>query len=223
VQQGSELREIMREVSKLRAALKPRAAQAKLESAETGKVAGKRITSQRAREMADLLFKCGGLETTRAVLEQLMTRSDVAQLQSDAVVKSRAKTADAKTARAMLEAAKAFFNQLMPGEKRLVPGKWQKSKLHSGMTWVHEHEVAGGRRSQADRNAFWAGAAALLPRDIFKSRGGRAAMRILGVQYRVIKKGAKLRGEMEDRGGGWKLLTTAPHRDRVDGALITEW
>jgi hypothetical protein len=223
VQQGSELRTIMREVSKLRAALKPRAAQAKLESAETGKAAGKRIIDQRAGELADLLFKCGGLETTRAVLARLMARSDVAQLLSDAVLQSRANATDAKTARAMLEAAKAFFNQLMPGEKRLVPGKWAKSKVHSGTTWVPEHWVAGGRRSLADRNAFWASAAALLPRDIFKSRGGRAAMRILGVHYRVIKQGAKLRGEMEDRGGGWKLLTTAPHRDRVDGALITEW
>ena len=47
--------------------------------------------------------------------------------------------------------------------------------------------VSGGRRSNTDRNAFWVSAAAMLPQDIFKSRGGRAAMRILGVQYRVIK------------------------------------
>ena len=223
VQKGSELREVMREVSKLRAADKLCAARAKLESTATGKAAGKRIIVQRAGEMADLLFTCGGLETTRAVLEQLMARSDVEQLLPDAVVKSRANTADATTARAMLEAAKAFFNQLMTGEKRLVSGKWAKSKVHSGMTYAPEHWVAGGRRSLADRNAFWAGAAAMLPRDIFKSRGGRAAMRIFGVHYRVIKQGTKLRGEMEDRGGGWKLLTTAPHRDRVDGTLIAEW
>jgi hypothetical protein len=213
----------MREVSKLRAADKTRAAQAKFESAATGKAAGKRITRQRVGEMADLLFKSGGLEATRAVLEQLMARSDVAQLLPDSVATSRANTTNAKTARAMLEAAKAFFNQLMPGEKRLVKGKWAQSKVHSGMTYVPEHWVAGGRRSLADRNAFWASAAALLPRDIFQSRGGRAAMRILGVHYRVIKQGAKLRGEMEDRGVGWKLLTTAQHRDRVDGKLIAEW
>ena len=81
----------------------------------------------------------------------------------------------------------------------------------------------GGRRTGADRNAFWASAAAMLPRDIFESRGGRAAIRILGVSYRVIKQAAAYRGQMEDRGKGWKLLTTAPHSDRVDGSLITEW
>jgi hypothetical protein len=182
VKQGSELREIMREVSKLRAADKTRAAQAKLESAATGNAAGKRITSQRAGEMADLLFKCGGLEATRAVLEQLLARSDVAQLLSDAVATSRAKTTDAKTARAMLEAAKAFFNQLMPGEKRLVKGRWAQSKVHSGMTYVPEHWVAGGRRSLADRNAFWASAAALLPRDIFQRCRWHA-----NVQYKYKK------------------------------------
>ena len=48
-------------------------------------------------------------------------------------------------------------------------------------------------------------------------------MRILGVHHRVIKQGAAHRGAMEDRGGGWKLLTTAPHSDRVDGQIITEW
>ena len=62
-----------------------------------------------------------------------------------------------------------------------------------------------------DRNAFWASAASLLPRDIFKSRGGRAAMRILGVSYSVVKQAATYRGEMEDRHGGWRLLKTRPH------------
>ena len=85
MQQGSELRTIMREVSKLRAALKPSAAQAKLESAETGKAPGKRIIDQRAGELADLLFKCGGLETTRAVLARLMAYYDTALFTKKAV------------------------------------------------------------------------------------------------------------------------------------------
>eukprot|EP00966_Prymnesium_polylepis_P003671 84101-Prymnesium_polylepis.2 len=91
------------------------------------------------------------------------------------------------------------------------------------MTWVPGHWATGGRRSDTDRNAFWASAAAMLPRDIFDSRGGRAAMRILGVSYRAIKQGAAYRADMEDRGKGWKLLETAPHIDRVDCALIKEW
>ena len=134
----------------------------------------------------------------------------------------RAEAADAKTARAMLDAAKAFFNQLM-GKRKWVDGAWKQSKVHQGWTWVPGHWSHGGRRSDTDRNAFWASAAAMLPKDIFDSRGGRAAMRILGVSYRVVKQAASLRGQMEDRGKGWKLLTSAPRCDRVDGALITEW
>ena len=98
-----------------------------------------------------------------------------------------------------------------------------QSKFHQGMPWAPGHWVYGGRRSDADRNAFWASAASMLPRDIFDSHGGKAAMRMLGVSYRVIKQAALYRGEMEDRGKGWKLLQTAPHSDRVDGQLITEW
>ena len=49
----------------------------------------------------------------------------------------------------------------------------------------------------------------LLPRDIFQSKGGRAAMRILEVPYRVIKQAATMRGKLEDRGKGWKLLKTS--------------
>ena len=60
---------------------------------------------------------------------------------------------DSKVAKQLLLAAKQFFTQLMKND---------------------------GRRSDDDMNAFWAGAAALLPRDLFDNRQGRAAMRILG-------------------------------------------
>ena len=221
-QKGAALRVLLREVSKLKSAHKMQAARDMLASAETGKVAGKTTVKARAGEMADLLFKVGSLETTRAVLDQLLSRSDVQQALPEATAKSRAEASDAKTAREMLKVAKAWFNQLM-GRQRWVEGRWAQSKVHQGMTWEPGHWVYGGRRTDADRNAFWASVTSQIPRDIFKNRGGRAAMRILGVSYRVIKQAAAYRGEMEDRGRGWKLLTTAPHSDRVEGALIAEW
>jgi hypothetical protein len=221
-QKGAELRAVLRDVTRLRYEHKQDAASEKLESVRTGEVAGQRTISNRSREVADVLFKAGGLETTRAVLLHVLDRSDVKELLPDAVAKSRAKAADARTAAAMLEAAKAFFNQLM-GRRKWVEGRWARSKIHQGMTWQPGHWAYGGRRTDADRNAFWASAAAMLPRDIFKSRGGKAAMRILGVSYRVVKQAAAYRAEMEDRGRGWKLLKTKPHSDRVEGTLITQW
>ena len=201
VAKGAALRSVLREVASLKNDHKMTEAQEKLAGAATGKVAGKRTISNRATELADLLFKAGGLETTRAVLDNLLSRGDVKQLLPEAVAKRRAEAADAKTARAMLEAAKAFFNQLM-GQRRWVEGKWEQSKVHQGMTWVPGHWVYGGRRTDADRNAFWASAAAMLPRDIFESRGGRAAIHILDVSYRVIKQAAKLRGR-------WRIAARA--------------
>ena len=222
-QQGAKLRKLLQEVSHLRWADRNQAARERLESAATGKVAGRKTISNRSGEMADLLFKVGGLETTRAVLEQLLSRRDVKQLLPEATAKSRAEAADAKTARAMLEAAKAFFNQLMGKSRRWVEGAWKPSTVHAGYTWKPGHWAQGGRRNNTDRNAFWASAAAMLPKDIFASRGGRAAMRILGVSYRVIKQGAAYRADMQDRGKGWQLLETAPHSDRIESKLITEW
>ena len=222
-QKGAELRKLLREVSHLRWQDRNQAARERLEAAATGKVAGKKTISNRAGEMADVLFKVGGLETTRAVLDQLLSRNDVKQLLPQATAKMRAEAADAKTARAMLEAAKGFFNQLMGKSRKWEEGAWKQSKVHQGFTWVPGHWSQGGRRNDVDRNAFWASAAAMLPKDIFASRGGRAAMRILGVSYRVIKRAAACRADMEDRGKGWQLLKTAPHSDRVEGKLITEW
>ena len=93
-----------------------------------------------------------------------------------------------------------------------------------------------GRRTDTDRNAFWAGlrpeisgpltetdhraplvagVVCHLPRDLLKNRRGRSAMRLLGVPYRVIKEGVKIRANIEDEGRGWILLKTHAHRDRL--------
>eukprot|EP00966_Prymnesium_polylepis_P220221 5094633-Prymnesium_polylepis.1 len=122
-QKGAELRALLREVSKLKQAHKVEAAREKLASAETGRAAGKSTIKARAGEMANVLFTAGGLETTRAVLDGFLRRTDVRQVLPEATAKTRAQAADAATARAMLEVAKAFFNQLMGRQRRWVEGK----------------------------------------------------------------------------------------------------
>ena len=45
-----------------------------------------------------------------------------------------------------------------------------------------------GRRTDVESTAFWAAAAALIPANVFENRKGRAIMRLLDVEYRVVKK-----------------------------------
>ena len=201
---GTELRSVLREVGQLRKHGKVKAADEKLGAAAGGAPASKRTVRRRVGEVADLIFASGGLDTIRAVMDSLLDRADVRHVLPEKTKQTRAMLKDAVTGRSMLAAAKHFFHVLLDTKRK------QDAKN-------------GGRHTNIDRNAFWASAASMLPRDIFRSRGGRAAMRILGFSYRQVKQGATLRGEMEDRGKGWKLLTTAPRSDRVDGALVTEW
>ena len=68
-----------------------------------------------------------------------------------------------------------------------------------------------------------AAAVALIPSDVFQNRKGRAMMRLLGVNYRVVKMAADLRGELEDGSNKWKLLKTAGHADRTDWSSTKKW
>ena len=68
-----------------------------------------------------------------------------------------------------------------------------------------------------------AAAVALIPSDVFQNRKGRAVMRLLGVNYRVVKMAADLRGELEDGSNKWKLLKTAEHADRTDWSAAKKW
>ena len=52
---------------------------------------------------------------------------------------------------------------------------------------------------------------------------GRAPMRLLGVNYRVVKKAGEIRTMLEDAGHGWELMTTASHRDAVDYSPLQRW
>ena len=50
------------------------------------------------------------------------------------------------------------------------------------------------RRTDVESNAFWAAAVALIPADVLVNRKGRAVMRLLDIDYRVIKKASEMRG-----------------------------
>lgn len=70
-----------------------------------------------------------------------------------------------------------------------------------------------GRRSDVERNAFWASVVSLMPADLIENRQGRAMMRILGIPYRTVKRANAMRKELEDTGKGWVLMQTKQHSD----------
>ena len=59
-----------------------------------------------------------------------------------------------------------------------------------------------GRRSDVERNAFWASVVSLMPTDLLENRQGRAMMRILGISYRVVKGANTMRKDLEDSNKG---------------------
>ena len=124
------------------------------------------LARKRADELQRNLFSIGDWQLTSAALEKFLEFPAVARLrQRDAPAPKRTDQVDADTATELLAAAKIFFTQIM----------------HSS-----------GRRTAEDMNAFWAGAAALLPPDLLQNRHGRAAMRILGVVR--LARAARARG-----------------------------
>ena len=113
----------------------------------------------------------------------------------DKVSKVRKAAADAKTARVLLETASEFLHGVLASK---------------------------GRRSDDDRNAFWASVVSLIPRDAAKKRMVRAVMRLLKVPKHVVKQAMVMRGELEDRAKGWRRIKSSGHRDKVDGSIIAE-
>ena len=112
------------------------------------------LAKKRAQQLRGELFTFGGLELTRQVLDSFLNMSEVKLLLPEKVKKARKEAADAKTARALLEAASEFLHGVLASK---------------------------GRRSDDDRNAFWASVVSLIPRDAAKKKMIRAAMRLLKV------------------------------------------
>ena len=191
VQRGRELKAALEKVSKLYANDKMRQAKEAFKAIPEGKALGKRAVLGRADELRELLFTFGGLNTTRSVLDKFISLPEVKRLLDEDFLKSRQELADAQTATAMLVAAKEF------------------------LTVIHQR-VSGGRRTDAERNAFWASVVSMMPCDLVENRQGRAMMRILGISYKTVKTANVMRRELEDSGKAWVLLTTKRHFDNIE-------
>ena len=95
--------------------------------------------------------------------------------------------------------------------------------MNAARRFLKEVLASSGRRTDLERNAFMAAAVALIPSDVFQNRKGRAVMQLLGVNYRVVKMAADLRGELDDGSNKWKLLKTTEHADRTDWSAAKKW
>jgi hypothetical protein len=202
VRKGRELREALGEISTLFVREKKKAQQ-ELANLSVGEAPKDRTVNRRAAELRDVLFTCGGFSLTHAALDRFLNMREVKLLLDEKLQQSRAEVADAKTATAMLHAAKRFLNDMLDAK--------------SGKT--------GGRLSDVERNAFWASVVSMMPRDLLENRQGRAMMRILGIPYRTVKRANTMRKELEDAGKGWVLLKTAKHYDRAELhlSIIDKW
>jgi len=56
-----------------------------------------------------------------------------------------------------------------------------------------------GRRTDLNRNVFYAAAAAVIPKGVHEKKRIRAVMRLTGLRRDAIFKGAEFRNEMDDR------------------------
>eukprot|EP00966_Prymnesium_polylepis_P137943 3187496-Prymnesium_polylepis.1 len=127
-------------------------------------------------------------ETLRSLLKMPNVQLLLDSSERQAVALSHKEATDAATAKEMLACVKPF--------------------LHTVLKSI-------GRRTDADRNAFWAIVVSHMPLDLFKRQRGRSAMRELGVPYRVIREGLKMRKQLVDDERGWVILKTHTHRDRL--------
>ena len=150
---GRELRELRQRVSKLHSKHKTKRAEELLAEGSGGSAA---LTKKRAQQLRSQLLTYGGLELTRGVMAQFLTLPEVKLLLPEATRQAQQEVTDSKTARMLLEAASKF---------------------------LHEVLATKGRRSDEDRNAFWASVVSLLPRDLLDKRMGAAAMRLLKVRH----------------------------------------
>jgi hypothetical protein len=193
---GRQLSDLLDRVIKLRSNNQITEAERLLASAVPNSSAGSRTITERARELREVLFSFGGLQLTKSALARFLEMPKVKLLLPDAVKQTQMEIANTKTATLMLETAVRF---------------------------LHEVLAAKGRRSDDDRNAFWASVVSLLPADLLRVRGQcAAAMRLLKVPYRTVKAATAMRGELEDRQKGWKRICSSGHADKVDGAIIAK-
>jgi hypothetical protein len=191
---GRALRAALETANRLRRTRKPRQADALLaELAAESTAHSVSAAKGRAQELRNTLFSFGDLKLTQDVVARFLEMPAVRQVLPAALQKQQQRVADSETEQLLIETAKSFFTEIF--------------KLHG--------KRGRGRRTDVDRNAFAAAAAALLPADLLQNRRGRAAMRLLGLSYRQVKAGSAKRKELEEHGAPRRLepANTCPPAD----------
>lgn len=158
IRKGRELRELLKQVSKLHSAHKVRDANALFDSALPGSDGSEAIVKKRAQQLRAELFTYGGLELTRRILADFLNLCEVRLILPEHTREAIQVAKDAKTAFELLGAAGNFIHRVI-GSK--------------------------GRRTDEDRNAFWASVVSLMPRDLRQNRKVASAMRLLKVCTRA--------------------------------------
>ena len=95
--------------------------------------------------------------------------------------------------------------------------------IKAARNFLKEVLASKGRRTDVESNAFWAAALALIPADVLVNRKGRAVMRLLDIDYRVIKKASEMRGALDDGSRRWSTVKTSRHSDVSEWSLVVNW
>ena len=154
---------------------------------------------KQSEHLRDIALGFGGYAQARLVIEQFLKMPMVKLLLPDVLRELQQSSSDVSVALELMKQAKQFFTEIFGVGFR------------------------GGRRCDEDRNAFAAGSAAMLPRDLFAKRGrAAAASRLTGLSYRQMHRGSDERRELEDRVGGWRRVRTAEHGDKIDWSPLKD-
>jgi hypothetical protein len=79
------------------------------------------------------------------------------------------------------------------------------------------------RRTDLDRNVFYAAAAAIIPKKVLENKQVRAVMRLKGLSHDAIIKAVAMRTNKDDQCCGWEFPTTAGHHGTVAYSPLGRW
>ena len=192
---AAELRSKLKKVHRLANRGKTQEARAALAKIPNGKKLQSRSIEIAAKEMEDLLLQRGGLETVRWMLDLFFDWLIIRTAIGDHL-KEKCQRYDREACAAMVESIKHFFTGTM---------------------------ATRGRRTDLNRNVFYAAAAAVIPKNALENRQIRAVMRLTGLRHDAVSKAIAFRMEMDDHKQGWRLLTTNTHEDSADYTLLDTW
>ena len=203
---AADLRDKLKQVVKLQrshTAGSNKEAAAILESlaAGDGKAPSIHTIYKQSEHLCEVALGFGGYAISKRIIEQFLKMPAVRLLLPEVLRQQQQDASDALVAKELMANAKQLF------------------------TGIFGVGFRGGRLSDEDRNAFAAASAAILPADLFKKRGrAAAASRLTGLGYRALHRGSDQRRELEDSAMGWRRVSTAGNKDKVDyGPLKEAW